>query len=83
MDNRLNIADRVVVEIYNEGRRIATFEGTGFHNVTAAISSAIENSPQANASPEDYVFRVTDTADGTTARYRINAGGNVKKLPEE
>ena len=41
MDNRLNIADRVVVEIYNEGRRIATYEGTGFHNVTAAISSAL------------------------------------------
>lgn len=51
--------------------------------MTVAINAAIENSPQADRSPEDYVYRVTDNTDGTSARYRINAGGNVKILPEE
>ena len=32
---------------------------------------------------EDYVFRVSDLATGTSARYRVNAGGNLKILPEE
>lgn len=83
MDNRLKTSDRVTVEIYDEGTKIATFEGSGFHSVTVAINAAIENSPQADRSPEDYVYRVTDNTDGTSARYRINAGGNVKILPEE
>lgn len=71
-----------MVEIYDDGK-IATFEGSGFRSVTAAIDAAVENSPQADRSPEDYVYRVTDITDGTSARYRINAGGNVKILPEE
>lgn len=32
---------------------------------------------------EDYVFRVTNLADNSSARYRINAGGNAKIIPEE
>lgn len=83
MNNRLNLSDRVTVEIYDEGKKIDTFQGTGFHNVTAAIAAAVDNSQSATRSPEDYVFRVTDDTDGTSARYRINAGGHVRILPEE
>ncbi len=81
--NRLQLDDRVKVEIYDEGKLIATYSGTGFHNVTAAISAAYENSDDTDRPAEDYVFRVTDENTGTSARYRINAGGNVKILPEE
>lgn len=40
--------------------------------------------PEAGANRmEDYVYTVTDLTTGTTARYRINAGGHVRILPEE
>ena len=81
--NRLQLDDRVKVEIYDEGKLIAIYNGSGFHNVTAAILSAYEKSDDTDRSAEDYVFRVTDENTGTSARYRINAGGNVKILPEE
>lgn len=48
-----------------------------------AVGNAFDNSGRADKDIEDYVFRVTNLADHTSARYRVNAGGNVKLIPEE
>lgn len=32
---------------------------------------------------EDYVFRVTDLSDNTSARYRVDAGDKVRLISEE
>lgn len=81
--NRLHPADDVLVELYFDGKKIDAYEGSGFHTIDEAIRNAYDGSERANVNIEDYVYRVTNLADNTSARYRINAGGNVKILPEE
>lgn len=81
--NRLHPEDKVLVEIYSEEKKVDAYEGTGFHNIEQAVQQAYDNSHQATMSIEDYAFRVTNLTDQTTARYRVNAGGNVKVIPEE
>lgn len=81
--NRIHRTDNVLVELYFDGKKVDTYEGSGFHNVEQAVSKAFDESERANMNIEDYVFRVTDLADNTSARYRVNAGGNVKLIPEE
>lgn len=81
--NRLHPADDVLVELYLEGKKVDTFEGSGYNTVREAVQSAFECSERPNLNTEDYVFRVTDLADGTSARYRVNAGGNLRLIPEE
>lgn len=80
--NRLHAADRVQVEIYLEGKEVGSYEGTGFHNVEQAVQDAVRRSGRSVKNIEDYVFRVTDLSDRTSARYRINAGGNLKLIVE-
>lgn len=81
--NRIHPADDVLVELYFDGKKIDTYEGSGFHTIEEAVCNAYDGSERANVNIEDYVFRVTNLADKTSARYRVNAGGNVKILPEE
>lgn len=81
--NRIRPTDNVLVEIFLDGKEVDTYEGTGFHTVEQAVSNAFDNPGRADTNIEDYVFRVTNLADHTSARYRINAGGNVKLIPEE
>lgn len=81
--NRLQLTDRVKVEILDNGRVAATYEGTGYHNVTDAIAAAYDSTTRTAKPAEDYVYRVTDLTTGSAARYRINAGGHVRILPEE
>ncbi len=81
--NRIRPTDNVLVEIYLDGKEVDTYEGTGFHTVEQAVSNAFDNPERADTNIEDYVFRVTNLADHTSARYRVNAGGNVKLIPEE
>ena len=78
--NRLHAADRVLVEIYLEGKEVGSYEGSGFHNVEQAVQDAVRRSGRSVKNIEDYVFRVTDLSDRTSARYRINAGGNLKLI---
>ena len=80
--NRLHAADRVLVEIYLEGKEVGSYEGSGFHNVEQAVQDAVRRSGRSVENIEDYVFRVTDLSDRTSARYRINAGGNLKLIVE-
>ena len=68
--------------MYFDGKKIDTFEGSGFHTVDEAVRNAYSGSERANVNIEDYVFRVTNLASGTSGRYRVNAGGNVVILPE-
>lgn len=81
--NRIRPIDDVLVELYFDGKKIDAFEGSGFHTIDEAVRNAYEASERTNVNIEDYVFRVTNLADHTSARYRVNAGGNVKILPEE
>lgn len=81
--NRIHPTDDVLVELYLEGKKVDTYEGSGFHTVDEAVRSAYESSERANVNIEDYVFRVTDLTGRTSARYRVNAGDNIKILPEE
>lgn len=68
--------------IYLEGKEVGSYEGSGFHNVEQAVQDAVRRSGRSVKNIEDYVFRVTDLSDGTSARYRINAGGNLKLIVE-
>lgn len=84
--NRLHPDDRALVEIYFDGKKVTDYESSGFHTVEQAMETAFNNftdSASAEMNIEDYVFRVTNLADNTSARYRVNAGGNVKLIPEE
>lgn len=81
--NRIRPPDNVLVEIYLDGKEVDTYEGSGFHTVEQVVGNAFDNSERADTNIEDYVFRVTNLADHTSARYRVNAGGNVKLIPEE
>lgn len=81
--NRIRPTDNVLVEIYLDGKEVDAYEGSGFHTVEQAVGNAFDNSERSDKDIEDYVFRVTNLADHTSARYRVNAGGNVKLIPEE
>lgn len=80
--NRIHLADNVLVQLYLDGKETATYQGSGYHNVDAAIRSAYQ-ATDAPKNIEDYVFRVTDLTDSTSARYRVDAGGIVRLIPEE
>lgn len=79
--NRIHPADDVLVELYLDGKKVDSYEGSGYHSVEEAIRNAFDGSERANLNIEDCVFRVTNLADDTSARYRVNAGGNVKLIP--
>lgn len=81
--NRIHPIDDVLVELYLDGKKADSYEGSGFHSVEQAIQNAYDGSERKNLNIEDYVFRVTNLADNTSARHRVNAGGNVKLIPEE
>jgi len=81
--NRIHTSDEVVVEIYFDGKKVDSCKESGFHTVEQAIQNACDGSLRTNMDIEDYVFRVTNLADDTSARYRINAGGNAKLIPDE
>lgn len=81
--NRIRPIDDVLVELYLEGKKVDTYEGSGFHTIDEAVRSAYESSKREYVNIEDYVFRVTNLAEHTSVRYRVNAGGNVKLIPEE
>lgn len=81
--NRIRPIDDVLVELYLEGKKVDTYEGSGFHTIDEAVRSAYESSKREYVNIEDYVFRVTNLTEHTSARYRVNAGGNLKLIPEE
>lgn len=81
--NRIHPIDDVLVELYLGGKKVDTYEGSGFHTIDEAVRSAYESSKREYVNIEDYVFRVTNLAEHTSARYRVNAGGNLKLIPEE
>lgn len=81
--NRIHTIDEVMVEIYFEGKKVDTYQGSGFHTVDEAIRNAYEGSDRAPLQIEDYVFTVTDLKSGVSERYRVNAGNHVKLIPEE
>lgn len=81
--NRIHLSDDVLVELYFDEKKIDTYQGSGFHTVEEAIRNAYDGSGRTNMNIEDYVFRVIDLADNTSVRYRVNAGGNVRIIPEE
>ena len=81
--NAIHPIDDVQEEIYLDGHRIDTYQGSGYHNITEAIDTAYEASDRTNNPADDYVYRVTNLPTGTVARYRINAGDHVVILPEE
>jgi len=78
--DRLHPADKVVVKIYEEGKLADTFTGAGFHDVAEAIHAAYRSTDRNADAIEDYVFEVDNAVTGTSARYRINAHGNVKLI---
>ena len=80
--NRIHPVDDVLVQMYLAGKEIAYYRGSGYHNVDAVIRSAYK-ATDARKNIEDYVFRVTDLSDNTSARYRIDAGDKVRLIPEE
>lgn len=84
MNNHIAPENTVKIEIYDpDGHRAATYEGSGYHNIDEAVTAAYEGTEPLNMPPQDYVYRVTDLDRGTSARYRFDAGGVLRILPEE
>lgn len=81
--NRIHPQDDIHVDLYDEGKKIDAYQGSGYHSVEEAVTAAYEGSSRNNLNIEDYVFRVTNLTTGTSARYRVNAGGHLRILPEE
>ena len=82
-NNRIHPTDDVRVEFWFDGKEIDTWQGSGFHAVSQAVNAAYDGSERANLNIEDYVFTVKNLTTGTSARYRVNAGDNLRILPEE
>lgn len=80
--NRLHTEDEVRVDLYLNGEKVGSYKGNGFHTVEQAVETAFDSPQLPNRNIEDYVFRVTDASDGTSSRYRVNAGGNIKLIPD-
>lgn len=80
--NRIHPFDNVLVRLYLDGKETATYRETGLHNVETAIRNAYK-ATEAPENIEDYVFGVTDLTGNTSARYRVDAGGKVRLIPEE
>lgn len=81
-ENRIRPIDDVMVEMYFDDKLVDTYQGSGYHTVEEAVRTAFEGSEREYVNIEDYVFRVINLTDSTSARYRVNAGGNVKLIPE-
>lgn len=81
MSNHINPLDDVRVEIYEDGKKVDTYQGSGFHTLDEAVTNAYEGSRQRNGI-EDYIFTVENLSTGTSARYRIDAGGHLRIIPE-
>lgn len=82
-NNRLHPIDDVRVELWFDGKMIDAYQSSGFHTVSEAVAAAYESTDRANLNIEDYVFTVKNLATGSSARYRVNAGGHLRILPEE
>ena len=81
--DRLRPEDKVQVKAYEEdGELAAEGEATGFHTVREAIEATYESitDDENKADIRDYVFEVSNITTGTSARYRVNAHGNVKLI---
>ena len=81
-ENRLQSTDCVKVMVAL-GAETYTYFGSGFHTLDQAIRAAHAASPFSKMNIEDCVFAVDNITVGTSARYRVNAGDNVRILPEE
>ena len=82
-NNRINLEDNIRVEIYDDGHKVDTVDLTGLHNVSDAVDAAYRNSKATFNPIEDYVWRVSNLTTDTSARYRVDAGGHLRILPEE
>ena len=82
-NNRIHPIDEVMIEIFFEGKKVDTYQGSGFHTVEEAVDNAYEGSNRTPLDKEDYVFEVRNLTTGTEARYRVNAGEHVRIIPEE
>lgn len=80
--NRIKPSDEVKLTVYQNGRAVDSFEGTGFKELDELVTEVFENSNLDDRNREDYVFKVTNISTGTSARYRVNAGGHLKLIPE-
>lgn len=82
-DNRINPIDDVSIEIYEGAHKVDTIMRSGMHSVSEAVEAAYEGSNATHNPIEDYVWRVTNLSTSTSARYRVDAGGHLRILPEE
>lgn len=82
-NNRIKPIDDVRVVLEYNGKEKDAYQGSGFHTVEEVVEAAYDSTDKGHLDIEDYVFLVKNLSTGTEARYRVNAGGNVKVLPEE
>lgn len=82
-DNRINPIDDVSIEIYEGAHKVDTIMRSGMHSVSEAVEAAYEGNNVTHNPIEDYVWRVTNLSTGTSSRYRVDAGGHLRILPEE
>ena len=76
--DRLRPDNKVLVKVYEDtGELAAESKGTGFHTVLEAINATYDSMAD---DKEDYVFEVSNLTTGVSARYRINAHGNLKLI---
>lgn len=64
-----------------DGSRLYQSTDSGFHNLEAAVSAALDKA-NLEINPEDCIFTVTNDTTGASHRYRFNAHGNLKLILE-
>ena len=82
IQNRIRPIDSVETLIFDEGKKIDTYQGSGYHTSSEVINNAYDGSDRTPKSIEDYVFEVRNLDTGTQARYRVDAGGETRLIPE-
>lgn len=81
--DRLRPDNKILVKVYEDtGELAAESKGTGFHTVLEAINATYDSmtDDENKADKDDYVFEVSNLTTGVSARYRINAHGNLKLI---
>ena len=72
--------DQVTVVIWGPNdKTLYKTTNSGYHNLEAAVSDAIQNA-NLDINPQDCVFEITNQTTDVTHRYRLNAHDHLKLI---
>lgn len=82
-NNRINTIDDIRIDIYVGKHKVDSIIRSGLHNVNEAVEAAYEGSNFTDNPLEEYIWKITNLSTGTSARYRVDAGGHLRIIPDQ